>query len=343
MDDEISNLKTNKTWELVKCPRDTNIVELKWVFRLKKKPAGEVVKHKARVVARGFTQQYGVDYFKTYAPVARLASIRTILAIAARNNWPIKAFDFQSAYLNVSLDGNEEIFIELPPGYVSEHPDVVVRLLKVLYGLKQAGWKWYEKLRKELKELGLTRCEVDPGIFYGVVDGETIILAVHVNDCILAGSSEAILDEFRTELDKRLKLTDLGSLSWLLGIKVTRDIEEHTLSLSQEFYIDSILHRFNFEDQKPVATPIDPTIQYTKAQCPTTLADISHMKNIPYRAAVGSLMYAATGTRPDIAFAIQNLSRFSENPAQVHWEAVKHVFRYLKGMKTWVLKYGGDR
>lgn len=138
-------------------------------------------------------------------------------------------------------------------------------------------------------------------------------------------------------------MTDLGPCKWLLGIKVERDWELGTIALSQHAYIDAILARFNFDDLKPSAIPMDPAVPLLKSQSPTTLADIAKMRNVPYREAVGSLMYAAMGTRPDIAFATSTVAQFLENPGSVHWEAVKRIFRYLKGTKELSLVYGGRK
>ena len=136
------------------------------------------------------------------------------------------------------------------------------------------------------------------------------------------------------------KLTDLGPCTWLLGIKITRDLIRQTIMLSQHAYINAILTRFNFDDLKPSAVPMDHNQPLGRSQCPSTLADIAQMKNVPYREAVGSLMYAAMGTRPDITFGVTTVAQFMDNPGWVHWEAVKRIFRYLKGTKDYELVYG---
>ena len=142
---ELQNLKSAGTWEVVERPEGVNVVDSKWVFCLKKNEKGEIVKWKARLVARGFTQVQGVDYFETFAPMARLASIRLILAIAAQNDWEVRMFDFHSAYLNGVLNDGETIYMEQPPYYeIADRACYVVKLQKSLYGLKQAGRKWYD-------------------------------------------------------------------------------------------------------------------------------------------------------------------------------------------------------
>ncbi|THG92494.1 hypothetical protein EW026_g8421 [Hermanssonia centrifuga] len=279
---------------------------------------------------------------KLFAPVAKLSSIRLILAIAARNGWDIQSFDFNSAYLNSTLDDDEVIYLEQPPDFAEKDPkNYVLRLRKALYGLKQGGRKWYEHLCIALADLGFNRAESDYGVFFAIDANNITVLAIHVDDCAITGSSTPLISEYKRRIGEKYPLTDLGEVSWLLGIKVARDREARTLSLSQHAYIDSILARFNFTDLKPSSIPMDPNLQLTKSQCPTSLADIARMRKIPYREAIGSLMYAAVGTRPDISFAISTLAQFSQNPGWTHWEAVKRVFRYLLGTKNLVLQYGG--
>ena len=342
---ELKNLKDNGTWMMVERPAGANIVNSRWVLRVKKNAAGEVEKYKARLVAKGFTQIYGVDYYEMYAPVARLASIRLLLAIPARNDWPVDAFDFDSAYLNSVLsDEDETIYLEQPPNYPTmDRNRYVWKLLKTLYGLKQGAKNWYDALCKALVDLGFQRAEADHGIFFKRTGVDIIILAVHVDDCALTGSSRKLIDEFKVQMNKTYKISDLGAIHWLLGIKVTRDLPNHTISLSQHAYIDSIILRYNFTDLKPSAIPMDPCAPLLKSQSPTKLADIARMKNIPYREAVGSLMYAAMGTRPDIAFAVSTVAQFSDNPGWAHWEAVKRIFKYLRGTQKLELVYGGEK
>ena len=172
---------------------------------------------------------------------------------------------------------------------------------------------------------------------------DTIVFTIHVDDCAVTENSQDLIDEFMAEMNEKYKLTDTGPASWLLGIKISRDFTNKTLSLSQHTYIDSIITKFNFNDLKPLATPMDPTIPLSKTQGPSKLDDIAKMKNVPYREAVGSLMYAAMGTHPDIAFATSTVAQFSENPGWTHWEAVKRIFRYLSGTKKLELVYGGEQ
>ena len=199
--------------------------------------------------------------------------------------------------------------MQLPPDFEGCDPcHFVAHLNKALYGLKQGGRTWYKNLCHTLEKLSFKRTEYDHSVFYSRTSAGTIILAIHVDDCTIAGTSQALLDEHKTCINKCYPMTDLGPISWLLGIQVTRNCDTRTITLSQQSYIDSILARFNFTDAKPLSIPMDPNISFSKDQCPTTPDDIASMCHVPYREAIRSLMYASMGTHPDISFAISTLS-----------------------------------
>ena len=339
--EELATLKEAGTWELVTAPEGANIVGSKWVFRAKKDAAGKIIRYKARLVAQGFSQIPGVDYFDTFAPVARLASIRTVLAFAASENLETGQIDIKGAYLNGKLTVDERIYMHQPPGYAKG--SFVCRLKKTLYGLKQSGRRWYQKLVEIMTALKFSRCEVDQAVFFRRNEEKNllIIVLVHVDDCSIVASSQPLIDRFKIEITKHVEITDLGALHWILGIEVQRVREERKILLSQRSYIDSILRRYGLDDLKPISTPMDPNARLTSAQSPTTSDDIAKMRDVPYHEAIGSLMYASLGTRPDITFAVQMLSRFATNPGSAHWDAVKRVFRYLKGTRKLWLSYGG--
>src|ERR1700678_3166359 len=192
-----------------------------------------------------------------------------------------------------------------------------------------------------MEAMGFKRCDVDQAVFYRRKGGTLIIVLVHVNDCSIAGTSIALILKFKIEIAKYVTITNLGELHWILEIEVKRIRENRTIHLSQRSYIESMLRRYGFEDIKPVSLPMETSIRLTSAQSPTTTQEIAH--NIPYQEAVGSLMYASLGTHPDITYAVQTVSRFSKNPGQAHWEAVKRIFSYLKGTKEFWLTYGGPQ
>ena len=342
--EELELLRKAGTWEVVDAPLNANIVGSKWVFRAKKDAAGNVVRYKARLVAQGFSQVPGVDYFDTFAPVARLASIRAVLAMAAVHDLELHQVDIKGAYLNGKLTNDEVIYMKQPPDYPAPNSKgQVCRLLKTLYGLKQSGRRWYQRLVEILVEfLGFLRCEVDQAVFYKRVGTSLIIVLVHVDDCTIVATALPLINDFKANLVNHVEITDLGELHWLLGIEIRRERERRLIFLSQRSYLDSILTRYGLQDLKPLSIPMDPNVRLTSMQSPSTTQDFARMRNVPYHEAVGSLMYAALGTRPDIAYAVQTVSRFTSKPGLDHWEAVKRIFRYLKGTRELWLAYGGN-
>jgi hypothetical protein len=246
-----------------------------------------------------------VDYFDTFSPVTKLSSFHTILAIAACNDWNADTFNFNSTYLNSELDKNEEIYMKPPPGYTDEG-ERVKHLLKSLYGLKQAGHKWYDTLSRALTDLGFQVNNADPGVFSSHDNNDTTTLAIHVDDCLITGSSPKLITDYKYELNEHYPLTDLGPVHWLLGIKIMHNCQAHTISLSQTSYINTILSRFSLSNAKPVVTPITPGTILSKADCPSDDTEQTQMKKTPYCKAVGSLMYTSVASCPDITFAVSH-------------------------------------
>jgi transposase InsO family protein len=341
--EELETLRAAGTWILEEAPPGANIIGSKWVFKAKKDAAGFIARLKARLVAQGFSQIGGIDFDDTYAPVARLASSRAIIAMANRLDLLLHQVDIKGAYLNGELNDNEVLYMQHPPGYKS--PDAgnrVLRLKKTLYGLKQSGRRWYQKLSSIFSSLGFSCCSVDQAVFYKSDKDRTkiTIVAVHVDDCTIAASSLRLIDDFKAGLRKHVEVTDLGELHWMLGLEIKRDREGRTIHISQRAYLDSILRRFHFDDLKPLSTPMDTSFRLTKEQAPASAAEHAIMRHVPYREAVGALNWAALATRPDIAFAVATVARFASAPGPAHWEAVKRIFRYLAGTRDLWLTYG---
>jgi hypothetical protein len=346
IEEELATLKAAGTWRLEEAPPGANVIGSKWVFKAKKDAAGNIARYKARLVAQGFSQIGGVDYDDTYAPVAKLASSRAIIAMANRLHLILHQVDIKGAYLNGILRDDEVLYLRHPPGYTA--PDAgkrVLRLQKALYGLKQAGRRWYQTFTTILVELGFAQCSVDQAVYHksDATAHELVVIAVHVDDCTIAASEQRLVNDFKERLGKHVEVTDLGELHWMLGIEVKRDREAGTIHLSQSSYIDSILRRFNFTDLKPLSMPMDVQARLTLEQAPSTAAEFAAMRNIPYREAVGALNWAALATRPDISFAVSTVARFASNPGPAHWEAVKRIFRYLAGTRDLRLSYGEAR
>ena len=217
------------------------------------------------------------------APVARLASIRAVLAVAAVNDYEIQQIDIKGAYLNGVLKPEEVIYMKQAPGYASSSSTHVYRLRKALYGLKQAGRRWYERLVDIMtRHLGFSRCAVDQAVFKrrGVEGGDLIIVLVHVDDCTIVATSSQLIAEFKSAISNHVDITDLGDIHWLLGIEILRDRPARRLHLSQRSYIDSIIRRYGLQDLKPVSLPMDPNIRLTSVQSPTTTAQFAQMRDV---------------------------------------------------------------
>lgn len=338
---EIAHHRANDTWEVVhrsSVPAGCKVLDCKWVLNRKYDGDGNLDKYKARVVAKGFSQRPGFDYSETFAPTFRQASMRLICALAAEEDLHMRSIDITAAFTNGDLD--EEIYMKQPDGFVEGGPDYVLRLRKSLYGLKQAARQWNTKLHSVLDSLGYKRLDSDRSLYVFVKDDVRIIVPIWVDDITLASRDSGALDEAVIELAKHFKLKDLGPTSWLLKMRVERDWENHTVSLSQRQYILDTLARFGMSDCKPVLTPLNPNVRLSKDQAPQTHSERAEMAEVPYMNAVGAILYLAMCTRPDISYTAGVLARFSSNPGPDHWLAVKHLLRYLKGTADLKLVFG---
>ena len=252
----------------------------------------------------------------------------------------IESIDISSAFLNGEIDS--EVYMQQPEGFPQGSPDRVLRLVKSIYGMKQSPCLWHQKLDQVLRSLGFVKIKSDASVWVFQGDEIRIIVPVYVDDMTLVSKSKSKLAELKSSLRKHFKLRDLGPIEFLLGVKVERDRFKRTLHLSQRQYTLDILKRYGFDSCSPVSTPINPGARLSQEQSPKTPEDVNGMRSVPYSHAVGSLMYLAISTRPDIAYAVGVLSRFSSNPGKEHWAAVKHLFCYLKGTLDYRLSYSPD-
>ena len=329
----------NGTFELVQLPPGSKAIGSRWVFHVKRNADGSIERYKARVVAQGFSQRPGFDYTETFAPTPKWAALRAILALAAIEDLELESVDISSAYLNGDLE--EEVYMRQPEGFVEKGNDWYWRLIKSLYGLKQAGRCWHKKLNEVLESIGFKRAICEHSIWIYQRGDERVIIPVFIDDITIAARSKEAVQRVKTDLKAHFKLRDLGPTSFLLGVEVKRNRPNRTLTLSQRQYVLDILERFGLADCNSVTTPLDPSVRLSSAHSPTTPEDIGEMSSIPYLQAVGALMYLAIATRPDIAYSVGVLARFSKNPGLQHWKAVKHLFRYLKGTLDYKLTYSG--
>lgn len=327
---EMDSLKQNKTWTLVPRPKGRKVIRSKWVFAVKRKPDGTLIKFKARQVAKGFSQVEGVDYTSVFAPVARSGSIRTVLSLAASQNMKLTQFDVCTAFLYGDLD--EEIFMEQPDGF-NDGTDRVCRLQKGLYGLKQASRQWNLKFIAFLEKHGLKRSAADPCVYTA---GNDMIVCLYVDDGLICCKSDEKMQRLIKDLKKEFKITT-SDVSCFVGL----EIEQHKdqIIVHQRGYIRRMLEKFQMQDCKPATTPAEGKVKLTKGMAPRSDQERTQMSSVPYREAVGSLMYAAVSSRPDISFIVGKLAKFVENPGPGHWQAAKRVFRYLKGTQDHVIRY----
>ena len=332
MNKEMKSLEANNVYDLVELPRDRKMVGSKWVFKRKLKEDGSVERYKARLVAQGFLQRAGQDYDETFCPVVRFESIRSILAMAAQKGLIVHQMDVTSAFLNGNLD--EEVYMAQPEGFeVKGKEHLVCRLKRSLYGLKQAPRCWNATLNNQLIKMGFVQTDSDPCVYVSS-EGEFFIIAVYVDDILLAGKSNKRMTEVKQALSSQFEVKDLGELHYLLGITVKQDHVNQSIWIGQPAYTTSILEKFGMKDAKSIATPVNTGLKLTRATEEDDLAD-----ERLYQQIVGSLQYLSTMTRPDITYAVSTVAKFCSKPTKVHFTAVKRILRYLKGTSNHGLLY----
>ena len=340
MDVEMNAHLENGTWTITLLPPGQKAIGSKWVYKIKHHADGTVERYKGRIVAKGYNQRPGFDFLETFASTMRLPTIRIVLALAAIEDLDLRSVDISHAFINGDIDA--EIYMKQPEGYEQGGPNHVCKLNKSLYGLKQSARLWSEKLAGAMAQMGFKRLYSDASIYIYARDGIKVIVPIFVDDITLASKSQKALDMFVVELSKHFKLRDLGPTTFLLGIEISRDRERQRISLSQKQYILTKLEEFNMSECHPIGTPMVPGLRLSSDDSPKTQKEAEEMKKVPYINAVGSLMYLAITTRPDISYTVGVLTRFNSNPGQKHWQAVKHLFRYLKGTIDMKLVYGPD-
>lgn len=253
MNNEVEALHRNKTWHLVPPPKGKNLIDCKWIYKVKRKSDGSIDRYKARLVAKGFKQRYEIDYEDTFSPVVKAATIRLILSIAVSQDWSLRQLDVQNAFLHRILE--EEVYMRQPLGYVDkDKPNWVCKLDKALYGLKQAPRAWYARLCAKLESLGFVPSKGDTSLFYFHKGQHTIFVLIYGDDIIVASSSQEAINALLKDLERDFALIDLGDLHYFLGIEVKRSREG--LTLSQGRYATDVVRRAGMEKCKAVTTPL---------------------------------------------------------------------------------------
>jgi hypothetical protein len=362
--DELLSHKKNNTWTIVKRTNGMNVIGCKWVFKRKKNVNGEVVRYKARLVAKGYKQEYGVDYTETFAPVLKYKSLRLLLALSASSiDIIIEQMDVKTAFINADVDG--DIYVELPEG-VEGAEGTVLRLLKALYGIKQAPHLWNLKIDAHLKSLGFKQCLKDTCIYIYTIKREHTNTTSILSHCIIIGlfvddilvfyhvSNRATWMKLKASLLSTYEMSDLGAASHVLGMRVRRTNEGDIL-LDQNVYLNEKIIEFGMQAANPAPTPEDDRNTTTRHTTTTTTQHKQNKNKTPtppitdallsegdaqyFRGAVGSLIYASISTRPDLTHAAHSSSRHLQSPSHSHLIAAKRMLRYVRGTTTYGLKF----
>ena len=337
---ELSMLKDMGVYQEELLPEGRKAIGCRWVFEFKLIEGGSPI-HKARLVAQGFSQVAFVDYNATFAPVVKSVSVRLLAVHATLNGWHLETFDATRAFLWGDL--TRLIYMRCPPGYTPSLPGAVWRLLKSLYGLKQASRVWYKLLRKVLEALGFVRSDFDHALFvFNRPWSDTqvhCLIAMHVDDGLAGCNHLPFLLHIKTEIRKAFGIKDLGPVKSFLGVQFERDMSTRELWLHQSLYIDTLLAEYGMVDCNSVATPLDPQ-HPLGLESDATVAPSNLLES--YQRLVGSLLFLQMCTRPDLSFAVLLLSQHCASPLPRHFATARRVLRYLKGTKDLRLHYGGS-
>ncbi|GJR78542.1 putative ribonuclease H-like domain-containing protein [Tanacetum coccineum] len=310
-------------------PQGMKVIGTKWVYKNKRDETEVVVRNKARLVAQRYKQEEGIDYDEVFAPVTRMEAIRLFLAFASFMGFIVYQMDVKSTFLYGTID--EEVYVSQPPGFVDpDHPKKVYKVVKALYGLHQAPRAWYATLSTFLEKHGHKRGTIDKTLFIKRDKKDIMLVQVYVDDIIFGSTKKSWCDEFEALMKSRFQMSSMGELTFFLGLQVKQNKEG--IFISQDKYVAEILKKFDLVSVKTAITPMETKVALTKDE---EAVDVDvHL----YRSMIGSLMYL-TASRPDIMFAVCACSRFQVTPKTSHLNAVKRIFKYLKGKPNLGLWY----
>jgi hypothetical protein len=322
MKEEFASLVDDRTWDYIDSGslNGQKAIGCKWVFKTKIN-ADRTLRYKARLVIKGYEQ---TEFGETYAPVARLTSLRMLIALSARHGWQVHHMDVVTAFLNPSVD--EEVYMALPEGFDWLEPDLattaqnsVCRLRKALYGLKQALRLWFRDIYAYLRTIGFAPSDADQNLY--VSQARQAILLLYVDDMLITSSNPSEITKVKQLLQGQYKMLDLGLGRQFLGIDNEQSPE--SIQLSQGYFIQSILRRFGMDSCNGVRTPLEnrPSLEFDP---------LNDDDQRLYQSLVGSIMYIMLGTRPDLAYTISALSKFSPSTGEAHLSLAKRVLQYLK-------------
>jgi len=318
MQSELATLEANQTWSLTSLPHSKTAIGCRWIYKIKRHSDGTIERHKARLVAKGYTQLEGIDFHDTFSPTAKMITVRCLLALAASQNWSLHQLDVHNAFLHGDL--YEEIYMCPPPGLQRQGENLVCRLNKSLYGLKQASRQWFAKFSATIQVAGYVQSKADYLLFTCRNGKSFTALLIYVDDILITCNDLKAISTLKNFLHSHFRIKE-GDLMYFLGIKVSRS--KKGISISQQKYALEILKDSGVLGAKPVNFPMEQNTKLSDAG--DLLKDLSQ-----YRRLVGHLIYL-TITRLDIMYSVHVLSRFMHAPRKPHMEAALRVLRYLKG------------
>lgn len=332
---ELSSLLEKGTFEIVDLTDDISPIQCKWVFKSKIDAFGFLTKRKARLVCKGFQQKYGVDYDEVFSPVSGQSTLRVILAYAAANDLEIDQMDINVAFLNAEL--NETVYVDIPPGLKDKYPGKTMKLNKCLYGLKQSPREWWLNISTFLSKHGFTPSMSDPCLLIKNGKQGLVLTLIYVDDILIIGSRVDV-DEAVALINGKYAATYMGEVKSFLNQAISRDRSNHTITLSQPQFVKDLAQKFNFDmdHKKPVSIPIRADYRHDKDKKPEQPLPADNN----FASLIGSLLYLANCTRPDISFAVSALSRHLSSPLPSHMGMAKQVLRYVINTDDYGLTFG---
>ena len=338
MDEEVETLTITKTWRIVDIPPGANLLKSKWVYKRKTDKNNNLERYRARLVAKGYSQKHGVDYDEIFAPVIRHSTMRMVLSLCAHYGLHTRHLDVPKAFPQADIDFDCYM---APPAGVRLPKGKCFQLLKSIYGLKQAARLFNQKISSYLvNEMEMEQMETDTCVFYKYSDdGAITLVTLYVDDIVVATSNDRDAQAIVDSLKEKFNTNDLGPLEYILGMRVDISDDRHRIRISQDAYVTNMLNELGLQDLEIRNVPMRPNIKLSKEMSPQEDSEKERMSHIPYRKAIGKLIYLTISTRPDIAFAVNQCARFMSDPGMAHWEAVLDIFRYLKGTKDLGITY----
>ena len=320
MNKEMDSLNKNKTWQLVEKPKNEKVLDLKWIYTKKSENV-----YKARIVVRGFQQTDVLD--DIYSPVAKTETLKILLSYCCQNGLLIEQMDVETAFLNGQV--KSKVYVKQPEGY-EDGTERVCILNKALYGLRESPRAWYECLDDYLRNLGFVRSDHDYCLCMLKEKGEIIYLIIFVDDLLICCKNKRNLSFIKSLLKDRFKMKDLGKVNTYLGINIEYDVKKNEMTLDQERYIESLARKYQIEEAKLYETPMEQNLKLEPAE--------ELNKSLKYRNLIGALLYISSGTRLDISYSVNYLSRFQNCYDETHYKYALRILKYLYLTKSLKLR-----